>query len=74
MAKTLKEVMVQIIVTKDEEGDVQVSETAHLTVSTDEYPEFESRKGISIELTPTQKTAIINHVKTVVLPQAELAK
>uniref|UniRef100_A0A6M3IF05 Uncharacterized protein n=1 Tax=viral metagenome TaxID=1070528 RepID=A0A6M3IF05_9ZZZZ len=74
MAKTLKEVMVQIIVTKDEAGEVQVSETAHLTVSADEYPEFESRKGIPITLTPTQETAIINHIKNVVLPQAEEKK
>jgi len=70
MAKTLKEVMVQIVVTKDEAGEVQVSETAHLTVGADEYPEFESRKGIPIELTPAQKIAIIGHIKNVVLPQA----
>ena len=74
MAKTIKEIMVQIIVTKDEAGEVQVSETAHLTVGADEYPEFENRKGISIELTEAQETAIINHIKNVVLPQAEEKK
>jgi len=73
MAKKIKSVMVQIIVTKDDAGKVQVSETAHLTVGADEYPEFESRKGIEIELTPAQETAIINHIKNVVLPQAELS-
>ena len=74
MAKTLKSVMVQIVVTKEAAGEVQVSETAHLTVGADEYPEFESKKGIPITLTPTQETAIINHIKNVVLLQAELAK
>ena len=74
MAKKIKEVLVQIVVTKDEAGKVQVSETAHLTVGAGEYPEFESRKGINIELTPAQETTIINHIKNVVLPQAEAAK
>ena len=74
MAKIIKSIMIQIVVTKDEIGEVQVSETAHLTVSAEEYPEFESRKGISIELTEAQESAIINHVKNVVLPQAEESK
>lgn len=73
MAKVIKKLVVQIEVTKDN-GDVSVSETAHLTISADEYPDFESKKGISITLTPAQETTIINHVKNVVLPQAELAK
>ena len=73
MAKIIKKVTVQIEVTKDN-GDVSVSETAHLTIGAEEYPDFECRKGIPITLTPTQETAIINHVKNVVLPQAELAK
>ena len=59
MAKKIKSVMVQIVVTKDEAGEVQVSETAHITVGADEYPEFESKKGISIELTTAQEAAII---------------
>ena len=71
MAKNIKSVMVQIVVTKDDAGKVQVSETAHLTVGAEEYPEFESKKGISIELTPAQETAIIGHIKNVVLPQAD---
>jgi len=74
MAKILKGVTIQIIATKDEDGEVRVSETAHLTVGADEYPEFDYRKGISIELTPTQESAIINHIKNVVLPQAEEKK
>ena len=73
MAKIIKKVMIQIEVTKDGK-DVSVVETAHLTVGADEYPDFESKKGIFITLTPTQETAIINHIKNVVLPQAELAK
>ena len=74
MAKILKGVTIQIIATKDEDGEVRVSETAHLTVGADEYPEFENRKGIKIELTQVQETAIINHIKAVVLPQADTAK
>jgi len=65
MAKTIKEV---------DAGEVQVSESAHLTLGADEYPEFESKKGISIELTPAQEIAIIGHIKNVVLPQAEEQK
>jgi len=71
MAKNIKEIMVQIIVTKDEAGKIIVSETAHLTVGADEYPEFESKKGIEIVLTEAQEAAIISHIKNVVLPQAE---
>jgi len=74
MAKTLKEVMVQIIVTKDEAGEITVAETAHITVGADEYPEFNQKKGIEITLTEAQETGIINHIKTVVLPQAEEKK
>lgn len=73
MAKVLKKVMIQIEVTKDG-TDVSVVETAHLTVSTEEYPDFEMKKGITVSLTSTQEAAIINHVKDIVLPQAELAK
>jgi len=74
MAKNIKELRVQIVVTKDAGGEVQISETAHLTVGADEYPEFENKKGINIELTSAQKTAIVNHIKDVVLVQAELGK
>jgi len=74
MAKIIKGVTIQIVVTRDEEDEVVVSETAHLTVGADEYPEFSMRKGISIELTEAQESAIINHVKNVVLPQAEVSK
>ena len=73
MPKVIKGVMVQIVVSKDGEN-IQVEETAHLTVSSDEYPDMESKKGIQIDLTSAQETAIISHVKNVVLPQAEEAK
>jgi len=74
MAKKINRIVIQIDVTRDELGEIVVSEMADLTIGADEYPEFESRKGIPITLTPTQETAIINHIKNVVLPQAELNK
>ena len=74
MAKNIKAITVQIIVSKNEAGDVDVNETAHLTVSADEYPEFEHQKGIPIVLTDTQEKAIIKHIKDVVLLQAEAAR
>lgn len=74
MAKIIKSVAIQIMVTKDYDGEVQISESADITISPEGYPEFETRKGIAIALTAPQKTAILNHVKSVVLPQAEVAK
>ena len=75
MPKVIKQVDITIMVTKNELGEVIVRESADLMVGLDDYPDFEPRrKGIPITLTPTQETAIINHVKNVVLPQAELAK
>lgn len=74
MAKVIKSVMIQILVSKDALGEIKVEETAHLTVSAEEYPEFESKKGIPIELTSAQEAAIINHIKNVVIPQAEASK
>ena len=73
MAKKINKVEIKIEVERDG-TDVTVNESATLYVTTDEYPEFEHKKGIPIELTSPQKTTIINHVKNVVLPQAELAK
>ena len=75
MAKVINEVEIHIRVSKNEIGEVVISETADIQVALDEYPDFEPRrKGIPIVLTATQETTIINHVKNVVLPQAEAAK
>jgi len=73
MAKEIKSVTIQIEVTKDG-NKIDVTETAHIEVGISEYPEFSRKKGVSIELTAEQKQVIINHVKNVVLPQAEVNK
>ena len=74
MAKKITGIKVYIDVKK--EGDnIQVSETAGVTVILDEYPELDSyTKGITISLTAAQEQAIIKHIKDVVLPQAEISK
>ena len=73
MAKQVNKVEIKIEVERDG-TDVSISEMATIFVTTDEYPEFEIKRGISIELTPTQETAIKNHIRNVVLPQAEASK
>uniref|UniRef100_A0A6M3IPB3 Uncharacterized protein n=1 Tax=viral metagenome TaxID=1070528 RepID=A0A6M3IPB3_9ZZZZ len=73
MAKQVNKVEIKIEAERDG-TNVNIKETATIFVTADEYPEFEAKKGIEIELTPAQETAIINHIKTIVLPQADATK
>lgn len=73
MAKVVNKV--EVIITAERNGtDIVIKEMATIFVIADEYPEFESKKGIEIELTATQLAAIIKHIKDVILPQADEAK
>ena len=74
MAKIIRAVEVTIRADKDDAGNITVQENSDLLVSAEEYPELEIRKSISIELTEAQEKGIINHIKDVVLPQAEASK
>lgn len=73
MAKRVNKVEIKIEAERDG-ADVTVNEMATIYVTAEEYPEFEIKKGIQIVLTPEQEVAIINHVKNVVLPQADTSK
>jgi len=73
MAKVINKVEVKVEAERDG-TDIIINEMATIFVTTDEYPEFELKKGIQIELTETQRKGIINHIKDVVLPQAEASK
>jgi len=74
MAKEVNELTIQIQASKDAAGKVTILETAQIIVSASEYPEFRYNKDIPISLTDTQRATIVNHIKNVVLPQAEIAK
>ena len=68
--KEVNKVEVKIEAVRDG-SDVDISEMATVFVTLSDYPGFEVKKGIQVELTPTQEDAIKTHIKNIVLPQAE---
>ena len=75
MAKKLQKIELLFVGTPKEDGTWDIQTTADLMVGIEEYPELPAwRKGIPIILTSAQEAAIRDFVRTVVLPQAEVAK
>jgi len=65
MAKTIKEMMIQVRLKKDTAGEVQAEASAHVQMGASEYPEFNQGKGIPLALTETQETAVVNFARGV---------
>lgn len=69
MGKEIKNpILVQLEFEQDNEK-WEVTPSGHYGVGATEYPEFNHRKGLPIELTPAQETAIKDFAKVVVWPQ-----
>lgn len=66
MPKTIKEMTIQLDLSKDSDGEIQVEASAHVAMGTTEYPDINYRKGITLELTGQQETAVINFAKTII--------
>tara|TARA_Y100000310_G_C20580096_1_gene762529 strand:+ start:319 stop:534 length:216 start_codon:yes stop_codon:yes gene_type:complete len=69
MPKVLKSVEVKIEVSLT--GDIGITETALVEMSSTEYPTQSTKRGIPIILTSAQEAAIVSHVTDIVIPQAE---
>ena len=75
MAKKLQRVELLVVGTPNLDGTWKIQASADLMIDLEEYPDLPAwRKGIPIVLTTAQETAIKDFVKTVVSPQAEVAK
>lgn len=55
--------------------DIQIKEKAEMLVGLSEYQDFpQARKEFKVVLTEVETATILNHIKKVVLPQAEAVK
>ena len=74
MAKKLEKIEINILCEPgiDDAWKAQVS--SDLTVIVEEFPEFRKRKNIPITLTGAQEANIINFVRNVIVPAAEIGK
>jgi len=69
MAKKIKNPIEIKLVFEHGEMTWEIDPSVHYGVGASEYPEFNHRKGMPIELTPAQETQIKNFAKDVVYPQ-----
>ena len=72
MPRVLKSVEVKIEVALTG-NSVGITETALVEISSTEYPDQSTRRGIPIILTPAQETAISKHITDIVMPHANNA-
>jgi len=74
MAKQLNKVELLVTGEPDPLGVWHTKPQADLTIDVGEYPDVPAyRKGIAIELTEEQQTAVDDFFRAVILPQAEAA-
>jgi len=69
MAKRIKNPIELKLVFNQEDGNWELDPSVHYGVGADEYPQFNHRKGMPVELTQQQKDAVIQMVANVVYPQ-----
>jgi len=69
MPKIIKNPILVQLEFRYDTGTWEVTPSVHYGVGATEYPEFNHRKGIPVELTPEQETAIKDFAKDVIYPQ-----
>lgn len=74
MAKVVNQIELNIKIKRTAPAEVEVSASADLTVTAEEYSEFSIRKGIAILMSPAEKAAIKSFIINNVLPAADEAK
>uniref|UniRef100_A0A6H1ZNR8 Uncharacterized protein n=2 Tax=viral metagenome TaxID=1070528 RepID=A0A6H1ZNR8_9ZZZZ len=63
MARQIKGMEIHIAMTKAATGEITVATTGHIVMGYSEYPEVEAKRGIVIENTTAEETAIITYAK-----------
>ena len=71
MAKTIKNPIELKLVFQHNDGIWEVDSSVHYGVGCEEYPVFETRKGIPVMLTEVQEENIIRIATNVVYPQIQ---
>jgi len=69
MAKRIKNPIEVKLMFNQGNGNWELDPSVHYGVGADEYPQFNHRKGIPVELTPAQETQIKNFANDVIYPQ-----
>ena len=63
MARIIKNPIEVKLIFEKNNGDWVLEPSVHYGVGATEYPEFNHRKGLPVELTPTQETQIKNFTR-----------
>jgi len=69
MAKTIKNQIELKLLFEYSDGSWDLDPSVHYGIGVEEYPEFNQRKGLQVELTPAQKAAVIQMAVDVIYPQ-----